>query len=479
MLALLLSHTRQPDAFNSCLIVSPLRVVAQELLDSVTIQPQRDPDGTSFKQGEKNNYDFIGLQKQLGPLAGSPQISGTEVPPENSSPMSKTKVSNLKPLPDSFIWGVSASGYQSEGGEADSNWSRYNAANPAQDRYGNSVDFRHRYREDVALARDLDANTFRIGINWARVEPRKGEFDATELAYYDDLILSMIQAGIAPLITLDHFVYPGWVADQGAWTNPQTTTDFVRYSRMIAERYNKDVKLWLTFNEAAFFIIIEWKYRKFKWADVKLMRKHLIDAHRQIYDLIHDLDDSAMVTSNIVWAGQGLRSRLLQWFTDWLFLDGIEDKMDCVAFDYYYHSVSNEVLKGRLWEADPDPAGLGLALKKLARRYPKLPILIAENGMPSLNAQPRADGILREDVLRDCIYWTQRAHDEGINVMGYMYWSLTDNFEWGHYGPRFGLYTVNVLTDPELKRIPTAAVAAYRAIIRNHGVDSNYQPILD
>ncbi len=392
--------------------------------------------------------------------------------------MRTTHSSPLKPLPPEFIWGVSASGYQSEGGNVDSNWDRYNADAPTQDRYGRSVDFRHRYREDVALASDLGVNTFRIGINWARVEPRKGQIDEAEMAYYDDLILAMKQAGIAPLITLDHFVYPGWVADQGAWTNPQTTADFVAFSRLIAERYCRDVKLWLTFNEAAFFMLIEWKYRKMKWAGVKLMRQHIVSAHRQVYDLIHQLDGGAMVSSNIVWMGEGLRSRALQWFTDWLFLDGVTDKLDCMAIDYYYRGISDAVLKGRSWEADPCPSGLGRALKKLSRRYPRLPLLVAESGMPTLNAEPRPDGVRREDALRDCVYWVQRARAEGANVVGYMYWSLTDNFEWGHYGPRFGLYTVDVLTDPELKRRPTDAVAAYREVIREQGVPPDYKPIL-
>jgi beta-glucosidase len=389
-----------------------------------------------------------------------------------------SKSATPKPLPPDFIWGVSSSGYQSEGGNVDSNWDRYNAATPAQDRYGTSVDFRHRYREDIALAAGMGCNTFRIGINWARVERSKGRFDEAEMAYYDDVIRAMKEAGVAPLITLDHFVYPGWVDDQGAWTNPQTTADFVRFSRMIAERYHADVKLWLTFNEAAFFTLIEWKYRKLKWAQVRMMRRQLISAHRQVYDLIHALDNGAMVSSNIVWCGDGWRSRLMQRFSDWLFLDGIDDKMDCAAFDYYYRGLSKEVLEGRTWDADPDPSGIGRALKRLARRYPKLPIMIAENGMPTRDAQPRADGIRREDVLRDSIYWTQRARAAGINVIGYLYWSLTDNFEWGKYGPRFGLFTVNVLTDDKLARIPTAAVAAYQAIIRNGGVAIDYQPVV-
>ncbi len=393
--------------------------------------------------------------------------------------MRAAEPSNLKPFPVDFIWGVSASGYQSEGGHVDSNWDRYNASTPSQDRYGTSVDFRHRYREDVMLAKDLGVNTFRIGINWARVEPRKGEIDEAELAYYDDLLLAMQEVGIAPLITLDHFVYPGWVADQGAWTRPQTVDDFVRFSRLIAERYSRSVKLWLTFNEAAFFMIIEWKYRKMKWAEVKQMRKHIISAHRQVYDLIHALDDTAMVSSNIVWAGEGLRSRILQRFTDWLFISSVTDKIDCMAIDYYYRGLSKQVLQGRTWEADPCPSGLGRALKKLSRRHPQLPLLVAENGMPTLNAEARIDGVRREDVLRDCVYWVQRVRSEGANVIGYMYWSLTDNFEWGHYGPRFGLYTVNVMTDPDLKRIPTPAVEAYRTIIREHGVPARYRTVLD
>ncbi|HEY1075164.1 MAG TPA: family 1 glycosylhydrolase, partial [Fontimonas sp.] len=376
-----------------------------------------------------------------------------------------------------FIWGVSASGWQSEGGNVDSNWDRYNAATPSQDRYGNSVDFRHRYREDVKLASELGVNTFRIGINWARVEQQQGRYDSGELAYYDDLILAMKEAGIAPLITLDHFVYPGWVADQGGRTNPKTQADFVAFSRMIAQRYHADVKLWLTFNEAAFFILIEQKYRQLSWQQVKLFRKHIVAAHREIYDLIHALDPQAMVSSNIVWMGRGLRAWALQRFTDWLFLNPVADKLDCLAFDYYYRGISTDLLRGNLWDAEPHPAGLGRALMKLARRFPRLPILIAENGMPTQDAKPRADGLRREDVLRDSVYWAQHAAARGVDVMGYMYWSLTDNFEWGRYSPRFGLYSVDVLGDPSLTRVPTAAVAVYRQIIRDGGVEAAYRPV--
>ena len=379
----------------------------------------------------------------------------------------------MKPLaafPADFIWGVSASGYQSEGGDVDSNWDRYNKETPTQDRYGRSVDFRHRYREDIALAKSLGCNTFRIGINWARVEPKEGIWDETELAYYDDVVDAMLEAGLAPLITLDHFVYPGWMDKHGGWVNPKSVTGFVRFSEMIARRYVSKVKWWLTFNEAAFMYMIEKKYQKLDGKQNKRMKKHVVQSHRDVYDVIKKLRPDAMVSSNVVCCGEGILSRIVQWITDRGFIDQVADKLDYFSFDFYYRGIDNLVIKGASHAADPAPDGLYRAIKRYAKKYPQLPLMIAENGMPTLNNEPRADGKTRDWALRECVRAAQRARTEGVNLIGYMYWSLTDNFEWGHYGPRFGLYTVDVLTDPELKRKPTPAVAAYRDIIRNGGV---------
>ncbi|MES2488311.1 MAG: family 1 glycosylhydrolase [Pseudomonadota bacterium] len=381
-------------------------------------------------------------------------------------------------LPQDFIWGVSSSGYQSEGGAMDSNWTRLNALHPERDEYGTSVDFRHRYREDVALAKAMGINTYRIGINWARVEPKKGQIDEAEMAYYDDVILALKQAGITPLITLDHFVHPGWVADQGGWTNPQTTKDFVVYSSMIAKRYHHDVRLWITFNEEGTYQLLEAFQYKRGLGKILGARDNLVAAHRETYDVIHALDPTAMVTSNIIWMGDHLGSGFLQGLTDWMFLDRIEDKCDVIAIDYYAANLPRAIKNGKQWGIFPEPAGIYRALKTLKARYPNKPLLIAEAGMPTEDGQPRDDGVTREDLLRDSVYWVQRAREDGINVVGFMVWSLTDNFEWGSYTPRFGLYTVNVKTDPSLTRIPTAAVPAYQEIIRIGGVGPSYRPVI-
>jgi beta-glucosidase len=85
--------------------------------------------------------------------------------------------------------------------------------------------------------------------------------------------------------------------------------------------------------------------------------------------------------------------------------------------------------------------------------------------MPTDNGQPRSDGVTRSAHLTEHIYWMKQAIADGLNVIGYNYWSITDNYEWGTYEPRFGLYTVNVLDDPSLTRTATDAVATYQQII--------------
>ncbi len=85
---------------------------------------------------------------------------------------------------------------------------------------------------------------------------------------------------------------------------------------------------------------------------------------------------------------------------------------------------------------------------------------------------PRRDGCTRSQHLRDHLYWLQRARDEGINV-----WSLTDNYEWGDYRNRFGLYTVDVVADPALRRKPTDAVDTLRQLVKDRGVAPDCVPV--
>jgi beta-glucosidase len=382
-------------------------------------------------------------------------------------------------VPDDFLWGVATSGYQSEGSAPDSNWRRYEQTGTSsiKDPYGNAVDFRHRYAEDIANAKALGVKVFRFGVEWARIEPRKGVVDQAELAYYDDVVAHIVAAGMRPMITLDHWVYPGWVADQGGWDADATVGDWLTNARRVVDRYKGKGAIWITINEPTIYVQNEIGNGGLQAWQAPWMLSRLVNVHRRAYDMIHQLDPGAMVSSNAAYLPAGAQLAL-----DATFVDHVSDKLDFLGLDYYYGASLDNLSAvhgagGEFWKIDPQPDGIYYAMRYYARKFPSLPIYVVENGMPTDNGQPRPDGYTRSEHLRDHIYWVQRAKADGIDVIGYNYWSITDNYEWGSYRPRFGLYTVDALTDPGLTRRPTDAVATYRSLISGHGVPSGYVPV--
>ncbi|GEE00247.1 putative glycosyl hydrolase (beta-glucosidase) [Gordonia spumicola] len=379
------------------------------------------------------------------------------------------------PLPDDFLWGVASSGFQAEGYSPASNWTRYIARGTTTDRIGNSIDFRHRYASDIALAKGLGVKVYRIGIEWARVEPRPGLIDRRELAYYDDLVAQIVAAGMRPMITLDHWVYPAWIADRGGWAWSGTADRWLRHNRMIVDRYTKFHPLWITVNEPAAYILKEVQHGGLAIGDVPRMTDRLVHVHRVMYDYIHARDPRARVSSNVAYLPT------VEPTVDAAILDRMADKIDFVGFDYYYSVTPTDmsaanVAVDRMWDASMAADGIYYALRDLHERFPGKPLYVVEAGLVTQDGKPRVDGYRRADHLRDMTYWIQRAHDDGIPVMGFNYWTLTDNYEWGNYASRFGLYTVNVKTDPTLTRRPTDGVAAYRQVTAANGVAASYRP---
>jgi beta-glucosidase len=372
-----------------------------------------------------------------------------------------------------FLWGVAASGYQSEGHAPDSNWSRYVASGKTTDPYRDSIDFYTRYRSDIALAAGLGVKVYRVGIEWARLQPEPGKWDLDGLKFYDDLVAAITAAGMRPMLTIDHWVYPGWAVDRGGWNNPDIVENWLANARAVVDRYASYQPLWVTFNEPTFYLVNELRHGGLPPTAAQAMQDRIALAHNSIYDHIHRVQPDAMVTSNVAYipGAEDVVNKPL--------VDKIGAKLDYIGIDYYY-GLSPDTLTTmsftELWNNPLQPEGIYYALQHYSRQFPGKPLYIVENGMPTENGLPRADGYGRADSLRDTVYWLQRAKADGMNLMGYNYWSLTDNYEWGSYTPRFGLYTVDVLTDPALTRKPTDAVAAYTAITRAGGVAPDYRP---
>ncbi|MBF6221459.1 glycoside hydrolase family 1 protein [Nocardia abscessus] len=377
-----------------------------------------------------------------------------------------------------FLWGVASSGFQSEGHAPDSNWSRYIASGATADPYRDSVDFARRYIGDVELAARLGVRVYRVGIEWARLQPAPHAWDEAAFGFYDNVIARILAAGMRPMLTLDHWVYPGWALDRGGWRNPGMVADWLANMRKVVHRYSSRDPLWVTFNEPAAYVGTELRTGGISVEEAPVMVDHIAQAHNEIYDVIHRARPGAQVTSNLGYVA-GAETEVNQ-----PIVDRISAKLDFIGVDYYFAPLpqAGESAQGgaeggpAMWELPVHPEGIYYALRHYARQFPDRPLYVVENGLPTENGQVRPDGYTRADHLRDTVYWLQRAKADGMNVIGYNYWSLTDNYEWGSYAPRFGLYTVDVLTDPTLRRRPTDAVDAYADLIRAGGVRPGYQP---
>ncbi|QBS39530.1 family 1 glycosylhydrolase [Nocardia sp. CS682] len=388
---------------------------------------------------------------------------------------------DLPPLGREFCWGVAGSGFQTEGHTPDSHQRRLFTEHTALARFPDCVDFYTRYTADIALAADLGVGVYGISIEWARLQPRPGEWDEAGFEFYDRVLDAMAANGIRPMLTLDHWVYPVWIAERGGWGDPGIVETWLDNARKVVDRYAPRDPLWITVaNPGA--------YLKFESRDtlpatgISAMALRLADVHNAIYDYIHLAQPSAQVTMSI-----NLAAGTIADATESLIVDKVIDRLDFVGLGTYlsfsldtvpqlaeHTLLAPQDLNNPLTHA-VQPESMYYALHYCAHRFPGKPVYVVENGMVTRNGL-REDGYSRADHLRDTVYWLQRAHADGINVIGYTYWTLTDSFAWGSYALRFGLYTVDVVTDPTLTRKPTDAVAAYRAITASGGVPGDYRP---
>ncbi|WP_448851008.1 glycoside hydrolase family 1 protein [Corynebacterium sp. 335C] len=377
-----------------------------------------------------------------------------------------------------FHWGAASSGFQVEGSNPDSNWLRYveaNQGNGEVDPVNDAVDFWNRYEEDIANAASMGVNTYRISVEWARIEPQEGVFDEAVLEHYDRIIGTIRAHGMTPMITMVHYVYPGWLADKGGFLAPDAPELFGRFAEVVTQRWSGGGTMWVTFNEPLVFFGHEVEIGMLGVQDMAPFLDAIVEAHGYGYRAAHAADPEAMVTTNEAFlpAVTGI--------TDMMLLDRVRDELDYVGIDYYYGVSLDNLTAAYAAAADfgrvrPQPDGAYEAIRHFAEAFPGKPIYFVENGMPTVNGT-RADGAERGDFVRDTIFWIQRAIADGYPVIGYNHWSITDNYEWGDYSARFGLYQVDILDDPSLTRKPTSGVDAYREVISNGGVPEGYHPV--
>ena len=161
------------------------------------------------------------------------------------------------------MWGAASAAYQVEGaynedGKGLNVWDVYSKLDGkiAHGENGNvACDHYHRYKEDIAMMKEIGIKYYRLSLSWTRIIPDgTGKINEAGIKFYSDLIDELLKNGIEPMVTLFHWDYPYALHCKGGWLNDESSNWFAEYAKVVAERFSDRVKYWMTINEPQMFI---------------------------------------------------------------------------------------------------------------------------------------------------------------------------------------------------------------------------------
>jgi beta-glucosidase len=385
-----------------------------------------------------------------------------------------------------------------------------------------------RWADDVALMRRLGLQAYRFSVSWSRVLPAgTGAVNSAGLDFYDRLVDALLEHEIEPMVTLYHWDLPAALDDRGGWLNPDMSMWFADYVQVMFRKLDGRVKKWVTLNEP--WVVTDGGYlhgalapghrNRFEApiASHNLMRAHgaAVQAYRaegkneiglvvNIEPKYRASDDAADVAATAraeaymnrqyldpVFFGrypEEMREIFGVAWPDWPAKDYalIQQPIDFLGVNYYTRSVTRSdpnhwPLKACAvrqkqstytetgWEVFPE--GLTETLLWVKRRYGDIPLYVTENGAaffdPPTATRDRVEDPLRVDYLREHIRAVHAAIRQGVDVRGYMVWSLFDNLEWSlGYSKRFGIVHVDFASQ---KRTPKDSAHFYAKVIASNG----------
>ncbi|MEH7492018.1 glycoside hydrolase family 1 protein [Neobacillus niacini] len=407
----------------------------------------------------------------------------------------------MKKFSSEFMMGAATAAHQVEGNNVNSDfWAMEHVPGtmykePSLD----AVDHYHKYKEDIQLLVDAGLNTYRFSIEWARIEPSKGTFDENEVEHYRQVLEFCHQKNVTPIVTLHHFSSPKWLISEGGWESESTIEHFGNYSRYVVSELGHLMPYICTINEANMGKQIT-KIMKRMTANGSNSAKKENSVEVQV-GLNIDMKAKMETYFRALGEAFGIDPRNVQSFLSPRTENGEMIIMKChemarnqikevnpsvkvgITFSLYDHQAlpGGETYAEKeqyedfltylpfLQEDDflgvqnysrkihgpdgivkPDestrltkmgyefyPEALRNVLRFVAKHWDK-PIIITENGISTDNDEERVEFIER------ALAGVYQCLDEGINVIGYTYWSLLDNFEWQlGYAQTFGLIAVD------------------------------------
>ena len=389
-----------------------------------------------------------------------------------------------------------------EGGEQPHNWYRWSELGKIQDGSHSKVacDHINHIESDVKLLKAIHTETYRMGIEWSRIEPEEGQFSKEGIELYRKEIKLLLKNNIRPLVTLWHFSNPLWMEDDGGWINPKCVDRYLNYVRFVVGELGDLVTDWVTINEPNVYLFFG--YFEGRWPPGmrgkvrKYLRgaNHFAKAHLKAYDQIHEQLEAKGHQKEEIQVGVAHHLRIFDMFDkrhltkmaayvsnhlfQWMYLEAMtharfvfplkwhrefpkKNYCDFIGINYYSRdlvkgiynpgTLFNElyVKKGKAvndlgWEIYPK--GLFRICKRVYKHY-KIPIFITENGICDANDEQRAK------FIYDHLKQLNKAIKKGIDIRRYYHWSTMDNFEWAEgVSARFGLYHNNYETQERTLR---------------------------
>jgi beta-glucosidase len=386
-------------------------------------------------------------------------------------------------FPDGFGWGAASAAHQIEGGNTNNDWwaFEHTPGSGCTEPSGDACDAWLRWEGDADLVAGLGLDNYRFSVEWSRIEPADGEISHAALAHYRRQCVGLRERGVDPVVTFHHFTTPRWLTEQGGWETDLAVERFGRFCTVVADALGDVMTRACTLNEPNIVATMGWHMGMFPPAksDVALSRAvaaRLGDAHRVAVEAIRA-------------TAPGVPVGLTLSMTDYQVAPGGEERIESMRHhseDVFLRAIKGDDFLGvqvytRLligpngWVGYEEgvpvldmgyefyPASLGNCLRR-AWDYTggSVPLLVTENGIGT------TDDDQRIDYVRQALSGVLHALDDGVDVRGYTYWSLLDNFEWAMgYKPRFGLFSVDRDTF-ERRAKPSAAwlasVAAANAL---------------
>lgn len=371
-------------------------------------------------------------------------------------------------FPSGFLWGVAIGANQSEGNNTASDWwaRETQPESPVAEASGDAIDSFHRWPEDLDLAADAGFTDYRFGIEWSRIEPADGRISLASVDHYRRIAAGAVERGLRPLVTLHHFTNPLWFTLGGGWLRADAVDRFLRYVDALAPVFAAGVQRVETINEPNIVAVLATGASGLGGGlpvPDAATTKAMIRVHRATRDRMRRDHPGILVGWGVsvqdYQSEPGAEAATAAYARprDELFLEAAAED-DWVGVQTYTRGRidrdGNPVLDPAVrrtqtgWE--DYPAALGGAVRRVSRVVPGVPIIVTENGIAT------SDDERRIAFTTDALVSLRDAMDDGIDVRGYLHWSLLDNWEWGRWGPTFGLVAVDRTT---FRRQPKPSLA--------------------